>query len=83
VRGYPPDKASNYEGLFLIERISEDGEEDSFWDTAAGLEKLKAPNCGRCCHEQGSILVIGQCVGGKVNGKPLSEFVPGLKRKGK
>jgi hypothetical protein len=77
----PPDKPENYEGLVLVEEVTESGTTDRYWDTEAAVKKRQAPNCGPCCHERGGILVIGKCERGRVNGEPLSKFVPGLSRR--
>ena len=74
----PRPRASQYEGLVLVSVVEEDGSTDSYWDTEANVAKKLKPNCGPCCHKGASVLVIGKCVRGKINGKRLRDYVPDL-----
>ena len=71
-RPVPADR----EGRYLVERIDEAGITSCSWETAEAVARLTAPTCGLCCHPAGIIHVIGKCEGGRLNGRPLSDFDP-------
>lgn len=74
----PKPRRSHFEGLLLVETLDEEGDVERSFETEADVAKWQKPNCGACCHKPTSILVIGKVVDGKLNGKPLRRFVPGL-----
>ncbi len=76
---FPRPRRARYEGLVYFEVVDEHGEARRHFDTEKALAARLAPKCGECCHpEHGSVFVIGRVVDGKINGRPLDEFVSRL-----
>jgi len=74
----PRPKPARYEGKLLVSEVRADGSTDDYWDTEENVARKMGPHCGTCCHPPTAIVVVGKCVDGKVNGKPLRHYVPRL-----